>query len=162
MSSSWKERRTVRGPNHLVLKFLRIDLHIWCCYNARNGNTSKCQRGTPEPGLTCRGKGNLQAPQSWHCFWWIYGEIAVTVPFGCPWGKGDLQFILFCFYHQSPTWATKYHTRTPVCKNKEIQMAPMKALVCWYHRRIETSQHLWEWRNIHTNTGWFRCPLIAH
>lgn len=93
-----------QGPNHLVLKFSGQTFISGAKHNARNGNTSKCHRGAPEPGLSpATGKRESYRLSKlaslltdiWRNIWEL-----------CPWlplGKGDLQFILFCFYHQSPT-----------------------------------------------------------
>lgn len=139
--SSWKERRTVRDqttwswnsqdrPSYLVLSIM---LETGTPPNAKEEHLSQ---GSHLPG----GKGNLTGSQSWHCFWWIYGEIAGNCALGCPWGREIYNLFCFVFIIKAPHEPQKYHTWTPACKNKEIQMAPMKALVCWYHRgRIETS-----------------------
>ena len=125
-----------------------------------NAKEEHLSQGSRLPGE----KGNLTGSQSWHRFWWIYGEIAGNCALGCPWGREIYNLFCFVFIIKAPHEPQKYHTRTPACKNKDPDGTNESTclLASPGQDRDLPPQHLWrEWRNIHTNTGCFRCPLIA-
>lgn len=82
---------------------------------------------------TCQGReGIFKAPTTGSCFWWIYGERAGNCALNHPWGRKIQNFVLFCFYHQSPMWATKIsHKNT--CLLKQRLELPSRSTTIYLH-----------------------------